>query len=284
MPRRQLLRYSLPLFLDTLAKRLLKRLDLWAVQGLAGATAAGHYGAAISVDTVGRTFTQAITRVVLATVSDSWAQGQKETARGIIRQSLRLSLWLLPFAALGAGAAPALVTLVFGPAYLPAAALLGWLSFATVAYVVVSVTAAVFAAIERPGAAFVFNGPVVVLAVAGYLVLVPRMGGAGAAVTTAASTWVGAWAGIVAVHRWCHAGPGRGTWARIILTSTIAYGLPRAWQVEGGWVIPQLLGLSGVVLLLMFALGEITRRDLDFALSLLRREPPTRGHTEATSS
>jgi O-antigen/teichoic acid export membrane protein len=270
IPHKQFLRYSLPLFLDTLARRLHKRIDLWAVQVLAGATSAGYYSVALSFNSVSRIFTNALSRLILATVSDAWTQGQRDTARSVIRQSLRLTLWLTPFAALGAGAAPALITFIFGDAYLPAAPLLVWVSFSIVALVIMSVTAAIFAAVGRPGAAVAFNGPLLVLALVGYLVLVPRVGAVGAAITTAATAWGVAVATMVAVHRWCQVSPGRGTVARVMVTSAIAYALTSAWHAPGAWVVPQLLALCGVVLLLLFVLGEVTARDLGFALSLLK--------------
>jgi O-antigen/teichoic acid export membrane protein len=201
--------------------------------------------------------------------SGAWAQGHRDAARGIIRQSLRLTLWLLPFAALGAGTAPALITLIFGDAYLPAAPLLAWVSFSIVALVIISVTTVIFAAVGRPGSAFAFNGPLLLLALAGYLVLVPRVGAVGAAATTV-TTWAVAVATMVGVYLWCQVSPGRGTVARIMVTSAIAYALARAWHAPGGWVIAQLLALCGVVLLLLFVLGELTAHDLGFALSLLK--------------
>lgn len=270
MPQKQFLRYSLPLSLDTGARRLHKRVDLWAVQALAGATAAGHYSVARSFHSTASIFSQALYPVILATVSGAWAQGHRDAARGIIRQSLRLTLWLLPFAALGAGTAPALITLIFGDAYLPAAPLLAWVSFSIVALVIISVTTVIFAAVGRPGSAFAFNGPLLLLALAGYLVLVPRVGAVGAAATTTVTTWAVAVATMVGVYRWCQVSPGRGTVARIMMTSAIAYALARAWHAPGGWVIPQLLALCGVVLLLLSVLGELTARDLGFALSLLK--------------
>jgi O-antigen/teichoic acid export membrane protein len=271
VPQKQFLHYSLPLSLDTGARRLHKRVDLWAVQALAGATAAGHYSVARSFHSTASIFSQALYPVILATVSGAWAQGHRDAARGIIRQSLRLTLWLLPFAALGAGTAPALITLIFGDAYLPAAPLLAWVSFSIVALVIISVTTVIFAAVGRPGSAFAFNGPLLLLALAGYLVLVPRVGAVGAAATTTVTTWAVAVATMVGVYRWCQVSPGRGTVARIMVTSAIAYALARAWHAPGGWVIPQLLALCGVVLLLLFVLGELTAQDIGFALSLLKQ-------------
>jgi O-antigen/teichoic acid export membrane protein len=271
VPQKQFLHYSLPLSLDTGARRLHKRVDLWAVQALAGATAAGHYSVARSFHSTASIFSQALYPVILATVSGAWAQGHRDAARGIIRQSLRLTLWLLPFAALGAGTAPALITLIFGDAYLPAAPLLTWVSFSIVALVIISVTTVIFAAVGRPGSAFAFNGPLLLLALAGYLVLVPRVGAVGAAATTTVTTWAVAVATMVGVYLWCQVSPGRGTVARIMVTSAIAYALARAWHAPGGWVIPQLLALCGVVLLLLFVLGELTAQDIGFALSLLKQ-------------
>jgi O-antigen/teichoic acid export membrane protein len=273
MPQKRFLRYSLPLFLDTLAKRLHRRIDLWAVQALAGATAAGYYSVALSVNRVGNPFSRTLSRVILATVSDAWAQGQRDVARAILRQSLRLTLWLIPFAALGAGAAPGLIAFVFGEAYLPAAPLLVWVSFSIVALTITSLTATMLAAVGRPGAAFMYNVPLLALAVVGYLVWVPRAGAIGAAVVTAVSAWGVALAMMVAVYRSCQVGPGRGTVARTVVTGAIAYALVKVWHAPGAWVIPQLLALCGVVLLLLFVLGELTVADLRFVVSLLKPVP-----------
>jgi O-antigen/teichoic acid export membrane protein len=270
IPKGRFLRYSVPLFLDTAAKRLHKRVDLWTVQILAGATSAGYYSAARGFNAAGGVFSQALYPVILATVSDAWAQGRIDAARTVIRQSLRLSLCLVPFAALGAGAAPGLITLVFGDAFLPAAPLLVWVSFSIVALVIINVTTAVFAAVGRPGSAFAFNGPLLVVAVVGYLVLVPRIGAVGAAATTAVTTWGVAVATMAAVYRWCQVGPSLGTVARATVTSAAAYGLARLWHAPGAWVVPQLLALSGVVLLLLWILGEVQAQDIRFAVSLLK--------------
>ena len=105
LPQKRFLRNSLPLFLDTLTRRLHKQTDLWAVQALAGATAAGYYSVALGVNSVSGVLTHALTRLVLATVSGVWGSGNRDVGRAIIRQSLRLALWLVPFAALGAGTA-----------------------------------------------------------------------------------------------------------------------------------------------------------------------------------
>mgnify|MGYP001824673665 CR=1 FL=1 len=75
-----------------------------------------------------------------------------------------------------------------------------------------------------------------------------------------------------AIHRWCQVSPGLKTLGRITLTSVIAYVLARAWQAPGVWVIPQLLALCGIVLFLLFLLGEVTSGDVVFVRSLLRRQ------------
>jgi len=63
---------------------------------------------------------------------------------------------------------------------------------------------------------------------------------------------------------------GAHTLTHVVVTSALAYALASAWHAPGVWVIPQLLALCGVVLLLLFVLGELTASDLSFALSLLK--------------
>jgi len=57
---------------------------------------------------------------------------------------------------------------------------------------------------------------------------------------------------------------------RIVVTSGAVYALACLWSVWGPCLVPQLLALSGVVLLLSI-LGEAAAQDLRFAVWLLRR-------------
>jgi uncharacterized membrane protein len=107
--------------------------------------------------------------------------------------------------------------------------------------------------------------------VAGYVLTVPRLGAIGATATTALTEWAAALAALLAIQRWCQAGAGGRTLARVAVTSVVAYALASAWRAPGVWLIAQLLALCGVVLALMLALGEVTPDDVAFIRSLLRR-------------
>ena len=270
-PNRAFLQDATPLLLDGLVKRLNKRVDLWAVQGLSGATAAGQYSVALSFTSVSQVFSHTLASVVLATVANAWTTGQRETGRRIIRQVLRLTLFLTPFAALGAGAAQPLVSLLFGPAYDAAAPVLAWIAFSIVADILISVTAGALAAIGHPGAALAFSGPALVLSLAGFVWLVPRHGAAAAAAVSTVLGWTASLGAMLAIRHWSGAGPSRATLLRVGLISAIGFAAARLWQVPGPWVVGQLLALCAVVTALLFLTGEATRKDIQFALSLVRR-------------
>ena len=276
-PIRRLGGYALPLFFYAIGMRLFNRLDLLVVKALSGTSAAaGFYGAAqnLTIMPLGL-LVGSFSPPLLATLTQVLRQGQGEIARAMTRQAMRLVLCLLPFAGLAAGAAPEIVGLVYGSQFLPAGPLVALLIFAALALTMISVTTATLTAAGRPGWTFALTGPLVPLALGAHLVLVPRFGPAGAAAATTTLAWLGAGLTMVAVYRQCGATPPLATILRTTLTTLIAYTLSSVWYTSGAWVILELSGITAIILICLFLLGELTRQDLAFVRSLLRRERRT---------
>jgi O-antigen/teichoic acid export membrane protein len=299
-PQRLLWSYSLPLFFRSLGLQMFQRLDLLAVQALAGASAAGFYGAAQNLTMVpGGFFAASFSQVLLASLPPLLAHGQIRSARAMMDRSMRLVLCLVPFAGLVAGAASEIVVLVYGPSYSSAGVAVALLAFAALGLAMISVTCSILTGAGRPGLTLTLTGPLALLSVAGYLVLVPRLGIAGAAAVMTTLAWLGAGSTMLAVHRACGARLAVATILRVALTTVIVFGIASTWHTSGLWLIGRLLGLSGLILLCLYMLGELTRGDLAFVWSLLQRErapvtvleegsamgpdPATRSSTHVTS-
>jgi O-antigen/teichoic acid export membrane protein len=269
-PIRRLAGYALPLFFYTVGMRLFSRLDLLVVKALGGTlAAAGYYGAAQNLTIVPLgLFAASFSPPLLATLTRVLREGKGESARTIIGQAMRLVLCLLPFAGLATGAAPEIVGLIYGSQFLPAGSLLPLLIFAALGLAMISVTTAILIAAGRPGWTFALTGPLVPLALGAHLVLVPRFGPVGAATATTALAWLGAGLMTLAVYQQCGVTPAPGTLLRTTLTTLIAYTLASAWHTSGAWVILELSGMTAVILICLFLLGELTGQDLAFARSL----------------
>jgi O-antigen/teichoic acid export membrane protein len=273
-PMRQFILFSLPLALDSFSRRLSNGIDLWVVQAIGGSRAAGFYGAADNFSISSSLLGTSLASPLLATVTYLWKNEQIDDALVIIHQVLRLSFCILPIAALGAGAATEIVTLIYGDTYLPAAPILAWLCFAAFASLIANLTTAILAAIGRPGTTFAITGPLLLPSLILSLYLVPRVGGIGAAATAVLVGWLSVFGTLWALQHSRVKGPGRKTFLRVSLVSIVSFFLANTWHVPGAWVILQLLALSGVAFLLLWATGEITLKDLSFAVSLFRRANP----------
>ncbi len=277
-PLERIARYSTPMFLEGLGRQLNPRIDLWSVQVFVGSTAAGYYSAAQSALSPLISISLTLSPLLLATLTYACQQGQTQAARSIARHVLRLLFCLFPFIALFAGAAPELVTLVFGERFLDTAPLVTWLSLGFFANFVLSFTAVTLAAMDRPGAIAVFTLPMLIASAAGSLTLVPRIGAIGAATTTMLTQWGAMAASLLLLHRRSGVTPEMPIVLRVIPLAVLAFALASLWRVPGLWAIPQLLALSVLVLLLLFAVRLVTRDDINFLRSLVK-QPPVNART-----
>ena len=183
--------------------------------------------------------------------------GQDAGAQAMARPTLRLLLLLLPFAALASSSATGIVTLVYGRAYLPAAP----------AAVVVGFRGgglrcdlhrhphADGSRTTRPASrlhpAYCSRRPAC-LSDAHASPWLPWRGGRQDCLDRSQR------------HRPIDAG---------CLTSSIVYVVSSVWQTSGLLVVVELLLLSAGIVASLVLLGELTRRDIELATSLLL--PPT---------
>ncbi|HEU4723003.1 MAG TPA: hypothetical protein VFS59_16700, partial [Gemmatimonadaceae bacterium] len=127
--------------------------------------------------------------------------GAVADARRVARDALRVSMALIPLAALVAGMGDEIVRVVFGTSFAGAGVLLALLFAAGVALVVMSVAVSVITAADAQGVVSLLGVGVLGGAVAGHLVLIPRFGAVGAAMVTATASVAGGLASVLLVHR-----------------------------------------------------------------------------------
>ncbi len=173
-------RYGALLFLSSLCLIFYNGMDLFMLKILGGtATQAGIYSAAQSLSLLPGLFSWTFSSLLLATLSRQLADSQGERARELARDAMRVTLWLVPVAAIIAGAAPEIVQVVFGSAFVPAGPLLALLIVGAIANVMLMVSLTIMTAAGLPARTVMFTAPLVPLALGGHLLLIPRLGDAG---------------------------------------------------------------------------------------------------------
>jgi O-antigen/teichoic acid export membrane protein len=249
-------RVGLPLALFDLGIRAFDKLDLFCLTALTGSSRlAGFYGAAQNLSTAPGMFAMSFSPLLLSTLARTVREDAQRIARPVAVDALRIVIALLPFAAMAAGARGEITALVLGEAFLPAAPLFALLVFGELAVAVVSVCAAILTAAGRPAWTFALSGPMVALALAGNLALIPRFGAIGAALVTTAVAGAGALAALAAVHRaWKIAPPGA-TVIRSAAVAALAYVAASLWPTPGVLVLGKLAAIGGGIVAALL-LGE----------------------------
>ena len=264
--------YALPLFAAAVALRLFDRLDLFMLKALgASAAVAGVYSAAQNLTIVPGLVALSVTTLLLSTLSRAIRLGDDEGARTLVHNAMRGVFLLFPFAGVAAGAATGLATLIFGARFASTGPLLATLIFAAIAVVVISVASALLTAAGKAHWAMIAALPIVPLAVASHLVVIPRYGASGATFVTLAVASVGAVLALVAVRGAWHLWPPAATVLRTGIVTAAAIVVGTRWVTTGAMVLVELGALSLAVIASLIALGEMTPRERHLAVAFLRR-------------
>lgn len=269
-PPQRLWAYSVPLFLSAFALSCFDRLDLYALKALGATTAqAGYFAAAQNVSLIFIVLAGSCSPLLISTLTNVFRTGNGVQAREIGVNALRVIVGLLPVICLIAGAAPEIVNVIFGVEFMPATPILSVLIFASWALVIIAVAAAILTAAEKPGWTMWVAGPLVPLALAGHLLIIPRWGGLGAAWVTTGVASVGALAAVLAVRQIWRSLPLAGTLSRSVLIGGLAYAAAILWPAPGFEVLLKLLVVGSGIPLAFYALGEFAPSEVTFVCSLV---------------
>ena len=255
-------RVAAPLLVYGAAMQLFSKIDLFALSALRGESAdVGLYAAAQNLAVPPGLFALSLAPLLLATLGRLRRDGAEADARRVARDALRVSLALVPFAALVAGTADDLVRVVFGASFGGSGLLLSLLFGAGVALVVMSVAVSIVTAMDAQGVVSVLGVGVLGGALAGHLALIPRFGAVGAAMVTAIAGVAGGMASVVLVHRLSGV-RAYGTLARAALVAVPVYWLAVRTPTNGGVALAAKLALlSALVVGAFVVLGELDADD-----------------------
>jgi len=271
-PLERIWAYAWPLFFFTVATHMFSSVDLLFVKALVPRPeAAGFYGAAKNLTILPASFAASLAPLLLAKLTHLSRSGDVAAARGMARRSVRLTLCMLPFAAMASGAAEEIVVLVYGPSFAPAAPILAVLMFAAVGASVIPLAASMLIADGRPRITALVAVPLALLAFALHSVAVPLWDWAGAAAVRAGVAWLGAAVLVAIAHRRWRLLPLSPTLLRCCLASVPAWAIAALWPTSGLLVVVKLLLTSAVILGCFVITGELDQGDLIFVRSLLRR-------------
>jgi len=270
---RNLWGYAVPLFLFAISMRLYDKVDVVALKALGGSAAqVGLYGAAQNLSLVPLLFGSILAQLLLSTLSSMQRDGRSEAADRLARDGMRVVVVLLPFAAMVAGSAHEIVTIIFGAAFGETAPLLALLIFAGVAMAMIQLTNAVLTASERPGLSFAVAGPLVPLAVAGHVALIPRFGAIAAASVTTAFAFAGAVATAALVQSVRGVALPPATLARSLVATALAYAAAAAWSTAGALLLLKLAAVSVLIVAVLAVLGELDATEVALLRAMLGRK------------
>ena len=264
---------GLPLLVSSVCLGLFNRLDLLALK-MMGASAAevGIYGAAQSLTLLPTVFSLAFMPLLLSTLSRLWSRGAHAPAREIGANTLRGIFVLMPLAAIVAGASVEIVRMFFGADFASAGTVLTILIVGSFSLMVVPVASAIFMALGTPERTPWLTAPLVPLALAGHLLVIPRYGAVGAAVVTTTVALVGASWAVWWIHRVWRVSPPAACVARSLVVSAAAFMVSASWSTPGMIVLLKLPVVAAGALLLFAVLGEFDSDDASMAASVLSRE------------
>jgi O-antigen/teichoic acid export membrane protein len=273
--RSQFWRFAVPLFTFGICMRLFDKLDLLMLKTLGGTPeTVGNYGAAAAAAVAAGILSIALTPMLLSVMTRALRDGEIERTRRIAGLSLRGILNLAAFAAVGAAAAPEIAGLLFGPGYAAAGPILGVLLFAALAMVYIAFAASIFTSVGRPAWATGLAVPMLLLAGAGHLALIPRLGAPGAAGVTVGVAVLGAAAATLLVRRAFDVAPPPIAFIRSAAAAGIGFAVSALWPAAGVWIPVKLAAGCGLVAVALIALGEWGQAEWVIVRSLIA---PRRG-------
>jgi len=268
----KLLGFATPLFLSGLCLNII-RLDLFALKVLGGTAAlVGFYGAARNLSIPLYLFSGSLAQPLLSTLSSLISNGDDRKAKDIATTSMRSIVWIMPLIAMCVGASRELILLIFGERYLPASTTFSFLIIAALGLITINICKAILTALGKPGWTFILTGPMVPVALIGHLILIPSLGGVGAAMVTAIVMCLGALISLYTVFRIWNVFPPYKTIIRGAICTIIAFAIAAIWQTGGFMLILKLVIVVFIILMIFYLLGEFTKNEIHMIRSILHRK------------
>jgi O-antigen/teichoic acid export membrane protein len=169
-----------------------------------------------------------------------------------------------------AGASKEIVIFIFGEKYLAAGPILAFLIFAAIGMLSINVSKNILTALGKPGWTSIVSVPMVPVALIGHLILIPLMGGTGAAIVTASVAWMGAFVSLFIIYRiWDIYLPLK-TVSKGLACSVLAFSISILWPAIGLMLILKLIFIMLIILLFFRITGEFTAGEVNMIRSIIR--------------
>ncbi len=268
----EILVITAPIGLYLVAGQVLMSLDLWSLKSLwgGGGEAVGYYVASMNLARMLLVISGAQAAVVFASVAWAVAVNDTASARRHVQDATRLALIIATAALviLGLDAAEVLSLLYSGP-YAGGQSFLPLQLAALTLFVLLDVFANTLMASGRQWFAAAALVATIPLAWLSNFFLIPWLGPIGAAISLLLGVGVGTLiAGAMAYRRFGSL-VRLSTLARVLVAAAAVGLLSVVWPVRGPLVLVKLAVLGSLYLLVLYWLGEITKKDFE----LLKKRP-----------
>ena len=272
LPYRAILAFAAPVSVHALGSVGQLNVDIFFVKALApDSGAAGYYAAAQSLSRIPYFLLSGLAFILLPAVAAAAARGGPAVRSTTARAIRAATLIVVPAAMLVALTSGPLIELFYSPSYAPGAGPLALLSVGMGVLALASVAASVLIGVGKTALTAATSLIGVAITVVLCLVLIPPLGGVGAALATTAgaTTSLAVLAGLMVRHV-PHAIPVASV-ARIALSTAIVGALVWAIPARGPWLLAVYgaAALIGLGLLVLFR--EVDAGELRMALAALRR-------------
>ncbi len=262
--------YAMPLFFSSVCGALFARLDLYSLKALGGSAGqAGLYGAAQNLSLLPGLLGAVVAPIVLSTVSRVVSTGDVARAAELSRNVVRAAILLCPLAALIGGTADPLVVLIFGEAFAQAGTLLTVLTAGAFVMLVTTMSLTLLVVYGKPRLLLLVTAPLVLLALGGHVLAVPRWGSVGAAAVTCLLSVAAAVTATWLAVRECQVRFPCASLGRALLAAGVMIGFAILWPAAGVWVFLKLVLGSPLLIGLYWALGEFSEEEIVVGRELL---------------
>jgi len=266
--------FMAPIIVFSILTDLLITIDLFAVKALAGQQSSVLSGYYIAASTIARVFLMvisAIAFIVFPLISATTFQKNLKKTRFYIRNTLRYTLLaVLPIAFLFASTPKELVLIVYSLDYLPAAVALPALCIGFAGYTLFLILTTIIAASNRPKTASAIALIALATSVVLNFLLVPGMLIEGAAIATLIASFVGLLLSAGFVLFKFKALVPLNSFLKIAFASLLVYAISFNWPLAGVLLLGKYIVLLGVYAIVLLLLRELSKRDLDIALNVVR--------------
>jgi len=270
-PLSELMKFTTHIIIFYISINLITNLDLFFVKGiLINNEYVGFYAAASTISKVPYLLMNGITGVLFPLVSASAELPEK--IQKYVAESLRYTLMLImPITFMVVGSSSSLVSLLYSKVYYPAGYPLMILAIGMCLFSVFSLMATVINGCGNPRVATFLS--IIILMIDYFLniIMVPKWGMNGAALSTSTSSGVGLLVGAIYIYKKHHQLMSSKSFVNITISSIMVLFMIISLNFQGFKLILSYIIVSIIYFLSLFLLGEISTLDLYRLKSLLSK-------------